>query len=95
MFSDDLSEWAEVEFAMYSLGQCLGIFTAESGFYRSTLAYASPISVALYRALLQLEEAGVLESRTEPELQFRWVKGADLDEWFWPDGTPISERPHA
>ncbi|MFN8191567.1 MAG: hypothetical protein U0R78_14225 [Nocardioidaceae bacterium] len=93
MFPEELRDWQELELAAYYLGRAIGIFAGAYGDYKSTIEFSNPISEALTKCLMALVDAGLLEYKGGPDFQVRWVTGAEADEWFLSDGTPLAEAP--
>ncbi|MER5882904.1 hypothetical protein ABT160_03665 [Streptomyces sp. NPDC001941] len=72
-FADQMSEWHDWDVAAHKLGVSLGILDPTIPFIDSKKIFWTDnrIGRSLHRTLLQLVEAGVLESRDDDE-QFRW-----------------------
>ena len=70
-----LRGWADWDVAAFHLGRSIGTFERPDDFQRvkGTLWTENPVGISLHDCLLALAEAGVLERRTEPDEQFRWV----------------------
>lgn len=69
-----LAEWCDWDMAGYALGICLGLMSPEPAFGRAKHVFWSnhEIGNMLYAMFEQLVAAGVLESRDEPDKQYRW-----------------------
>lgn len=72
-FPDELADWTDWDCAAYSLRCALGLFS-EGGYPDNKHVFwtNNPLGKGLHEALLTLAEAGVLEQRDEPDVQFRW-----------------------
>ncbi|WP_221328802.1 hypothetical protein [Actinoplanes sp. L3-i22] len=70
----DLAEWHDCDGAAFVLGQTLGLFpdATRMSQYKGIFWSVNPVGDALHNTLVALAEAGVLEQREEPDLQFRW-----------------------
>ncbi len=70
-----LEHWTDWDGAGHALGVCLGLMPPpEQGFGRAKHVFWSnhEIGNMLYAMLDQLVAAGVLETRDEPDRQYRW-----------------------
>ena len=71
-----LPDWHDWDGAAYHLAVCLGLMNDEPGLFETRAKHVlwsnNPIGNMLYGMLDQLVAAGVLESRDEPDKQFRW-----------------------
>lgn len=71
-----LTCWADVDVAAYELAVVLGLMNRAEHPLHSNAKHvfwsAHPVGEELVRALSRLSEVGVLERRTEPDLQYRW-----------------------
>ncbi|MEU4804653.1 hypothetical protein [Actinosynnema sp. NPDC023587] len=87
---EDLADWTDWDFAAYGLGLALGIFPPTGEFHRVKHLFWSDnaLGVALHDVLMRLVDAGVLERRDEPDIQFRWR--ADSARVRAPDSLPGS-----
>ena len=72
---EELADWRDFDVAGYLLARALGVIPAEVQFHsdaKHVFWSDNPIGTAMYRTLDQLVEAGVLEKRNEPDIQYRW-----------------------
>jgi len=71
---ESLSDWRDWDGAAYALAECIGLVPPWNGWGRTKHVFWSdhPIGNLLYATLEQLVAVGVLESRDEPDNQYRW-----------------------
>ena len=69
-----LADWTDWDGAGYALGVSLGLMPARKGWGGAKHVFWSkhPIGSMLYEMLEQLVVAEVLETRDEPDKQYRW-----------------------
>jgi len=69
-----MKEWSDWDGAARWLATCLGLMPDEPGWGRTKHVFWSnhPIGNVLYETLERLVQVGVLESRDEPDKQYRW-----------------------
>lgn len=80
-FLAQLDDWTDWDAAAFQLGRALGIFAeAESWFRVKHLFWsAGEPGTALHDVLVRLADAGLLERRDEPDIQFRRPTGPDAE----------------
>ncbi|MEA5359655.1 hypothetical protein VA596_08920 [Amycolatopsis sp., V23-08] len=80
-----LADWVDLESAEYYLAIELGVFSGDEEWVGIKWIFWSEnkLGSGLYKALLGLIDAGVLEHRDEPDHQVRWCHTPD----------PESEKP--
>ena len=71
---ESLAEWSDWDGAAYSLAVCLGLMPEGIFPGRAKHVFWSnhEIGEMLFGMLDRLVEAGVLEERNEPDMQYRW-----------------------
>ena len=71
---DTLAGWTDWDGAGHALGICLGLMPPDPGWGRAKHVFWSDHAIGrmLYAMLDQLVAAGVLETRDEPDKQYRW-----------------------
>jgi hypothetical protein len=71
---DTLKDWMDVDLAQSRLAIGLGLMP--EGIFQVGAKHvfwtANPVGDMLYKMLLQMSEVGILETRNEPDIQFRW-----------------------
>jgi hypothetical protein len=80
---DALNEWTDWDVAGYALAVSLGLMAARQDWGGEKHVFWSnhPIGNMLYGMLDELVTHGVLETRDEPDRQYRWNRGFRGD---WP-----------
>lgn len=76
-FRQKLAEWQDWDYAAHALAVSLGLMTADVRFHaeaKHVYWTSNPVGNALHDALNGFVEAGFLERRDEPDIQFRWSK---------------------
>lgn len=76
--ADQLTDWTDIDVAEHALAICIGIAESESVFNEAKARYWSNNTTgnALAACLNTLADAGILESRKEPDIQFRWAESS-------------------
>lgn len=71
---ETLQDWTDWDVAAFRLGRAVGLYEVEEMWSRAkgTMWTDNALGSALHDALLAFVEGGVLESRSEPDEQFRW-----------------------
>lgn len=83
-----LADWTELESAEYYLAIELGVFRGDEEWVGIKWIFwsANKLGNGLYKALLGLVDAGVLEYRDEPDHQVRWCRARESESEKAPDG---------
>jgi hypothetical protein len=70
-----LADWTDWDVAAFRLGRAIGLYELEQEWFRrkGTMWTDNREGAGLHDALLALADAGVLETRSEPDEQFRWI----------------------
>jgi hypothetical protein len=76
--AQSLTSWTDTDVAQHALGRAIGLFDRESEMrdHKAVFWSANRLGDGLRAALMALVDAGVLEHRTEPDDQFRWISSA-------------------
>lgn len=76
---DQLSNWTDLDVAEHALEICVGIAepTSKMSDYKARYWSNNPTGNALSACLNALVDAGILESRDEPDYQYKWVGRVD------------------
>ncbi len=73
MLANDLAAWTDWDWAAYRLGRAIGLFGDQTFFQVKGVFWTdSALGDGLHAALGALVDAGVLDQRGEPDLQYRW-----------------------
>ncbi len=72
--AEELAGWTDWDYAAYLLGTHLGLLTGNFATRNKHVSWTeNQLGNGLHAALHALVDAGVLERRTDPDEQFRWV----------------------
>ena len=75
-FREQIAHWTDADLAQYALAVALGLMNPDRTSFATDAKHvfwsANPIGDALLEILRRLTAAGVLQSRDEPDVQFRW-----------------------
>lgn len=72
--SEDLADWCDWDDAALAYGVALGLFPgATRREVNRLLLSRNPLGDGLHAGMLALVSAGVVERRTQPDEQFRWI----------------------
>ncbi len=77
-----LDEWTDIDVAQFELGRVLGLFEKQQSFQdlKSVFWSNNPTGDILVRTLSYLVSQGLLESRDEPDLQYRAVIASRVED---------------
>ena len=79
---ESLADWSDWDVAAFALGVSIGLFSEWTNGplpHKGIFWSANPIGDALHEALNALVRGGVLERREEPDVQYRWRAGVDVN----------------
>jgi hypothetical protein len=71
---ETLRDWTDWDLAAFRLGRAIGLYEREDDWWRSKAALwtDNQTGAALHDALVVFAEGSVIQTRSEPDEQFRW-----------------------
>jgi hypothetical protein len=75
LLKEQIADWTDVDHAQYALAVALGLMTTDTAFAtkaKHVFWSANPVGDTLFQMLRGLASVGVLQTRDEPDIQFRW-----------------------